>query len=803
MYSLYALCLYGISLNQVNNLVKAGLSLKDFEDQTDKINKLIIHKPALVQKITEIIPSIKKEELGDNLYQLAHEGISGIIINSLIDLNFNYHDLNELTLEMFNKMMGGNRKSVYKKIITAFENVEKNKERIPLRKVKESILDILANLSLDETITIAEIEEKLSSKINLGINLKFVQSILAELRSINYIKYNDWGVKRNYPKLMDYLLEDFKDKEIFIKRLQGQTLFQLANDYQYSRQGVRNIEIRVIKRLPNFEEDLRYRSDFEKYDFPQDLFCNLFEEPIEVFNYLNAKYNKGNKGNKSILEDIFNSKYTELQRRIILRYYNRLINKQGEIKEISKMNIFEEVVAKYAFDTVTDAEILEKFNEYIIKNNLPNSYLSVESSLRGISDRCQNIIRGKGNTYRYYDFDVVTNNLIDNLKMQLELDPGVYSMKKIFRDNPELMEEIDIRTEYELHNLYRRIIVVENVFYTRMPEFTVGNISKIDFLIGLFKEYSPIPIKEFVEQIEEVYGLRQDSLTSFIVSFLNEYLYEDIIKTDYVEMSKEEYYQLKSLLTEPIYKLEEVKRIGKQIGEDFDEKFINNMTLSKVNYQIKSNFVLSNKYSSVDDYFRSMILSKDYFFNEHLAVYRTQSFGSVIYNLEKSFEIFKVEKDIYITYKKLSYSGILMEDIMDYKRALLDFIEEDDNKYFTLYSVREEGFEHPLDNLGFSAIFYERLIWAFEDFRAIQTTTGYIFKKTNTIFSMREFLYDYVSYRRVVKLEDLIDDIKGIYGIILEASKVIYLLKQTDIFYSEELYKFYIDKEDFFEEVYE
>ena len=249
--------------------------------------------------------------------------------------------------------------------------------------------------------------------------------------------------------------------------------------------------------------------------------------------------------------------------------------------------------------------------------------------------------------------------------------------------------------------------------------------------------------------------------------------------------------------------MEELKEIGRSIGDGFDEKFINNMTLSKVGYQIRSSFVLSERYNSVDDYFRSMILSEDYFINEHLPVYRTQSFGFVIYNLEKNFEIFKVEKDVYITYKKLSEAGITIDNIMDYKNSLLEFIEEEENDYFTLFSIREEGFENPLDELGFSDIFYERLIWTFEEFRAIQTSTGYIFKKTNQILSLKGFLFDYVSERRIVKLEDLIDDIKDVYDIILDASKMIYTLRQTDVFYSEELYKFYIDKEDFFEEVYE
>ncbi|MCS0543713.1 hypothetical protein NXY55_27450, partial [Aeromonas veronii] len=154
MYSLYALCLYGISINQVKKLVETGLTLEDFKQRTDKTITLADHKPSLYHNILEIIPSIKDEEQKDNLYHLAHEGLSGQIIKNLIDLNITYQDLNELSLEKYNEMVGGNRTSVYKKIMSAFEAVETNKDRIPLRIVRELILEILENLHLDESITI-------------------------------------------------------------------------------------------------------------------------------------------------------------------------------------------------------------------------------------------------------------------------------------------------------------------------------------------------------------------------------------------------------------------------------------------------------------------------------------------------------------------------------------------------------------------------------------------------------------------------------------------------------------------------
>src|SRR5699024_6383300 len=114
-----------------------------------------------------------------------------------------------------------------------------------------------------------------------------------------------------------------------------------------------------------------------------------------------------------------------------------------------------------------------------------------------------------------------------------------------------------------------------------------------------------------LHNVEVMYGLRSDSLESYILSNLYKYLDDDIIKTDYVLLSDDQLNQLENLLIEPVYTLEEMKIIVRSIDDNFAEKFINNMNLARVGYKIRSNFILSDNYSSIDEYFRQMILSQD------------------------------------------------------------------------------------------------------------------------------------------------------------------------------------------------
>src|SRR5699024_9446292 len=131
---------------------------------------------------------------------------------------------------------------------------------------------------------------------------------------------------------------------------------------------------------------------------------------------------------------------------------------------------------------VTDTAFIHAANQYIQKHQLSEQLLFDERNTIGLADRSNNILRTKSNGFRYYDLTSLNKDDINKLKELMKLEPGIYSTRKLYKENLELMSELTINSAYELHNLYKKLIDLPHIEYTRMPEFSVGGLSKSDFL---------------------------------------------------------------------------------------------------------------------------------------------------------------------------------------------------------------------------------------------------------------------------------------------------------------------------------
>lgn len=731
----------------------------------------------------------------DDLYQLFNEGLSLNIIENLIEAGVRYHEVPELLVSGSVHSKISLRQTTINKIIEAFNAVENNKGSVSYYQLFNFANNYISTLSYNQSITIVQLRDILSRKflVPIGDNLN---RIIADLQKARKIKFTSIGIKKYVFSLMEYLKEDFDNKELILERLQGKNFQQLADHFGYSRQGAFNVVKRVMAKMPVFEEEYRFSKLFDEYDVEETLFCKLFDEAPIVYHFM---INKFNRQSKSILEGFYHLNFNEKQKEYLLQHFNCFISSSGDILEYSRINVFNEVLKKCHYEKMRNEDMLESYNDFLVKNNFPESLKADINSIRGIAERSNIVIRCRRNYFRYYDFQVVDRHMLTRLHDLLMLERGVYSTKKLFNENPDLMAELDIRTEYELHNLLKRYIHPPQVRYTRMPEFIMGKITKKEFILEIFNELAPIEFSEFLEYAEENFGLRKDSLASYITSEFSKYIHNDFIKIDYQLLSKDKLQELKTNLSEPIYTVEQFKSIGLKVDKHFN-MYVNNMNLTHLGYTLRSNYVLSNEYSSVEEYFRANILSQDYFVYEDLPIYKNQSYTSAISKLEKSFDIIKVEKDMYITSKKLGEAGISQGNIMEFREKLIELVQH--NEFFTLKRVRDLGFEHFIEDFGFDNIFYERMIARFEGISTIRLGAGYVFKLTEEQISLSDFLYNRVAAHGKLNLYDLLDELKNKYGLNIETHKIISSIQQVEVFYSEELQRFYLDADDYYEEVF-
>ncbi|MER2126815.1 hypothetical protein [Solibacillus sp.] len=761
----------------------------------------------MISKIQSHLKNTPYEELQQfHINHLAAVGLSTHNVQLLHTIGITYKDLDSFKLAEFLKRTNQeSRESTYHRIMQAYQQLEAlfSKEIQPLAKPSEYDLEFSQELEKETLLehyldTLAPAEKFTEQELLEAIPLLVKEDISFFLKYDLLFKEGLW-YRKKYKNLDVYIntLTQLKHFEVLEGRLAGKTLQELANEHNVTRQSISNREKTFLNKIPFTEEEARYKEFFENFFISKELFCDLFDEPATIFEFLTLRLKKGD---GDLLQKINDYPFTPKQKSAILRYNKGIITHKNEIVPLTKLAVFEDVLFIHGKNTTSDELIFTKYNEHILKNNYDTALAEKPSELRGLHERSIYALQDKSHNYRYFDFELLNENDIDQLKDMLYLPNGIYSMHKIFNDYRDFLISINIQNGYELHNLYRRFIPVKNVTYTRMPEFSVGHIDKFDFILHLFHEQAPIHIDHFLDYVYDMYGLKKTSLRSFIQSELFEYIDDDLIKVQYVPLSDQELDYLKRLIDADIHTIEEIVAIGSRDYSDFADRFINNMMLNKIGYSIRSQFILTNDYRSVERYFTDLILSKDYFINERLPVHRTQSFSKVIYDLEKELKIFKIEHDTYITLPKLESVGITTDHIVDFQQQV-KFASED-FEYFTLDMLKAKGFTHPLLELGFESIFYDRILWADPEFQAVTLNAGYIFIIQQEDVTLSIFLKWLINHYDSIEAYDLMNEIKQTYHLEIELSKIIALLQNTDIYYSPELMKFYSDKNVYFDEVY-
>ena len=161
----------------------------------------------------------------------------------------------------------------------------------------------------------------------------------------------------------------------------------------------------------------------------------------------------------------------------------------------------------------------------------------------------------------------------------------------------------------------------------------------------------------------------------------------------------------------------------------------------------------------------------------------------------------KVEKDTYITIKKLNEVGITKEQLYSFREEAINYFN--DEEYFTIVKLRNKGFDHELEDYGFEDVFYERIIWGDDAIRSIPLATYAIYKKSNQDLSLKEFISEYMEKFYSINIYTFLEYFEKEYGLRLNLGKVISIFRNSHMYYSEELAKFYLDVEIFYEEIYE
>ena len=436
-------------------------------------------------------------------------------------------------------------------------------------------------------------------------------------------------------------------------RCQGLTLEETGEKLGLTRERIRQVVAKTLKRRPKIYED-DYEEFIEKFFFTKEEFESLFNLTRVQVNYLLLSYKRGSGDVQDFLDD--SSIPAHLKERVATTFRGKVLVLDGECVPLKRDVLLQKLLKTfYADKECSVEEFAEFYMDFLKENNVLDCENLLFPNRRALEARITDYpytISKAGHKIRYYDTEAVDiNELLAALDIGRYADTEISTLKLI-RDWPDVMEQFDIRDEYELHNLIRkRLSDIEHydISVTRMPFITIGSGDRTKQVEDLLLQLAPVSNTDLAAEYEERYGVRSETVLANFFKCIDVFYHDGIFDLEQQELSSEDYAAVKAELTENFYLWDSIVRIYHEVSSNPNPEAINAMTLKKLGFRVYSQYVISSDYPSADAFITELLLKESSINLEELpyGMRKIQAYYSVLTELRDTLELVEVEKNVF------------------------------------------------------------------------------------------------------------------------------------------------------------
>ncbi len=643
-------------------------------------------------------------------------------------------------------------------------------------------------------------------------NTTITDELLLELEQEKNITIGEAMLQRQYPSFMEYIekIEDKRLQKLLRERITGKTLNEVGSVLDgITRERVRQLEQNALRRKPITKED-KYIYLYDNYDFSFEDFSLAYREPPETYHYLEMRCKVKRCNRKPIEEILTDTNISPLLRKQAEHaVYKQYITLNGVRIKKTSADLSKYYIKTYCKELTKFDDFVEQYHQFIYSLDLDNpSELSIES--RYYNNRLNSanyVLWSQWSSFRYYniseyDFEDLLSTL--NLEQYNDIE---FSTLKLFRDHPKLMRQYDVRDEYELHNLLKKIYSNKNtpLQFKKMPTLVVGNGNTDSQVYSLLLQYSPISAYDLAAKYEQEYGVKASTAIGSLFHCIEAYLYKGQYSIDYSIMPPLQQQRMAEILSNDFYLIKEVQRLYLREYPGADISIINAYNLKLLGFHVypgSSGYIIKNTYGGATEFFNKCLTVNDIVdMKDEISLYRYLStYNSELSRLKNEYEIIEFSPLRYINIRKLNQSGITKQHIIHYAVEIADSVEV--GTYFTIKSLRENGFVHELDDLGFDEWFYSSILAQHPSlFSHIRVGGTRIFIKGKSKAEFTSMLTQIVEQHRYIDIYDLTDLLDGHYGVKMPKDKVVEFIRSTDLYYDTIMETVYMDYDTYFEEI--
>lgn len=574
-----------VLLNLFDKSTLKGLGKKSVDEIKAKTeewiekNKIIIQKKEYEEKDILDNSKIKKIKIFfENLILINFDEIYQICANN--KLNIEMENFSEFLIEFINT----------KEMIQKFRQLF----------IENSSSGVADKFSFDEFLN------KLNHDLNIedfSIAQYYLKNIMVQLNNVYILKNED---------IKTYLINESEKNPdshfyfLYERIINDKTLQEIANSNGLSRERVRQVLNKEVRKLPYLLEDC-YKTIFEYFNFSKNDFLEVFKkESYITYNYLFTKYKKG-----KVVFNIENAtNYKGFFRDEIIAFFN-----YKRQHELNKNQIVFEILLN-EFETMSLDELEEKYFIYIKQNDLDKEKYNI--NFKSVNNHLRNakyIVFDRENKFRFVDIDyAVFVEFLDLSKYK----SSVISSYLIYDDNLELMKEFDIRDGHELFYILKvskNIGLLKNidVVFRRVPTMIFDGMTDEEQTINFLKELSPINTDEYFSLYEERYGAKKESAMSNLSKYLNYYMADGkySINVPIVD-DRDAQLLMQKLSSKSLWFLNEVENLVETYCKYTCNDAVNSASLLRLGYKLfPAGYILKSEYNNVFDFFDKEIFNAD------------------------------------------------------------------------------------------------------------------------------------------------------------------------------------------------
>ena len=319
-----------------------------------------------------------------------------------------------------------------------------------------------------------------------------------------------------------------------------------------------------------------------------------------------------------------------------------------------------------------------------------------------------------------------------------------------------------------------------------MPSIEFGEADREQQVKELLSLLSPISKQDFVKEYEDFYGVDSKTFAANYLFCIEKYFcngvydikfeeYDDIILTD-----------VKEILFEELYTVQEIKEKFKRAFPDYKKELLNPVMLKKLGYKISGGYIIKSQYNSASDYFFQFLQKNEIIKLDNISsrIKNLPMFVLQLYKLKEEYEIIEFLPNCFINFSKLKKLGITKEYLKQYCLDILEFTGK--NKYFTLFSLKKEGFYHKLDELGFEDYFYTSILIEDRERISYKRIGKNKLMYSNSEGASFESFLEYIVYQQeklYIEIYELNDLLKEKYNLQFNTYDLINSIKSTSMYY--------------------